>query len=145
MMLEQTKKAWNTFKKEITKGNDPYELKGSMYMTKKQIENGTATICLAYAKSYEAEIDYHQESSEKIKGYTTWTAEEIANSVKYHDELIAKYTEKMQKYGTKLNESKAKIEAITNSEAWKKFSAAVNVKGTELEEQNNCYYMRIYY
>ena len=144
-MLEQIKKDWNTFKKEITKGNDPYELKGSFYMTKKQIEKGTATICLVYAKSYEAEIDYYQRASEKLKGYNTWTAEAIANRIKEHDEIIAKYTAKLEKHGTKLNEAKWKIEAITNSEAWKKFSAAVNVKGTELEEKNNCYYLRIYY
>lgn len=39
------KKAWNRFKKEITK-DDRFDLKGSMYMTSQQIANHTATINL---------------------------------------------------------------------------------------------------
>ncbi len=40
------KKAWNRFKKEITKNDDKFNLKGCMYMTSQQIANHTATINL---------------------------------------------------------------------------------------------------
>jgi isopentenyldiphosphate isomerase len=60
------KKAWDNFKKEITKNNDPLKLKGKMYMNKTQLEKHTATICLGPV--------WNEESGQEVK--------DLANKIK---------------------------------------------------------------
>lgn len=136
MTNELIKKEWNKLKKELTKGNDPYGLKGCMYMMKKQLENRTATIMLANAFTYEEMIEYYKERIEALPN---------SNKLAEYEQGLAHYTSLLERFGTRANEAKWKVEEITSTKAWEAFAEAVGVDSLRTEEMQNCLYLRINY
>lgn len=139
------KKAWNTLKRNLVKGGDPYEVNGCMYMTARQIQNHTATILLTNLTPYETRIKTLEETIDMIMSYDSWTDEEKSKSKTRYEEQIVNCKEKLNKYGTVRNEAEITVKNITSTDAWKVFAETVNVKSLHYEEKENCLYLRINY
>ena len=146
MNANDIKKAWNTFKRELKKELD-FDLTGCCYMNAKQIKKRTATISLCNCFDYDWEIEYSRKSIERVNSYDTWTAEEKKRHEQYELDMIAYYEANREKYGKKSNEAKAKTEAITRTQAFKKLSECIGVCGVclELDESEAIYRLRINY
>lgn len=149
MTANEIKNAWNTFKKEIKK-ELTFDLTGCCYMNAKQIQNGTATICLCNDIEYDNDIAESLSSIERVNGYNAWTAEEKKRSEAKQREYIKFIENQKATYGTKANEAKTKNDAIIASNAYKKLAASIGIHDAELEFVHkwaglNLYQVRISY
>ena len=149
MNANEIKTAWNTFKKEVKK-EVSFDMTGDCYMNKKQIENGTATICLCNDIEYDREIDRVMKRIAKVNDYDSWTAEEKKNSEIRDMEEVRKYETLKATYGTRSNEAVTKFAEITETKAFKKLTEIIGITRTEKElvkkwEGLSVYQIRIHY
>lgn len=133
----EIKKAWEVMKKEIKK---ELGIEGGFTMNVKQINNRTATYLVCTNRSYEDEIAYREREIARVMAFTSWTDEEKAKSKAETEQVIAKYAERLAKYGTKENELRVTRDEIVNSKAFKKFASNFESVTTEFEEKENFYY-----
>lgn len=124
----EIKKAWNIFKKELTK--EDVNSCGTFSMTARQIANRTATILVCSNIPYAEQIERENKSLAQVMGYDSWTDEEKARSKEFHDVKVAIYKRDMEKFGTKENELKVTLEQIKNSNAFKKFCIDAEIEDT---------------
>lgn len=143
--LSEIKKLFTKFKKAGIK--EGLNINGCCYMTAKQLENRTATILLVACPdySYESEIDYLADTIERVKGYDTWTPEEIENSVRENTLRRERVKKLLKTFGTKSNEADYECKQIVSSNAFKAFTSAVGVVQTSIEKNKNGYYLRLCY
>ena len=145
----EIKKAWNTFKKEIANEID-LDLTGCCYMNAKQIANGTATITLDLDWSYDDEIAYYHREIERV---SAWDGDDKERGERYargYSEKISRIEARKAAHGTRENETRNKVEQITNSAAFKKLAATIGIQSTALElghysRNLNTYQIRINY
>lgn len=150
MAANEIKKAWNTFKKEITKEITTFNLTGACYMNQKQLANGTATISMAADIPFDTEIARCYRSIERVNGYSSWTDAEKKKNEEYYTRCIKAYEHLKATYGTPANEAETEYLAITSSKAFQKLAEAISIKRTELELVNkgrglDVYQVRIHY
>lgn len=143
--LTEIKKLFTKFKKAGVK--EGLDINGCCYMTAKQLENRTATILLVACPdvSYESEMDYIVDTIERVKGYTTWTPEEIENSVSRNTLRLENVKRLQTTFGTKANEADYECKRIVSSNAFKAFASAVGVVQTAMVKNKNGYYLRLSY
>lgn len=142
METKEVKDLFNKFKKAIKK--EGVDLTGRCYMNAKQAKNGTATIFLATKFEFDPFIASIKDDIARVQSYDSWTAEEKAKSKAHSETHIAFLEAEKAKYGTRLNQAKALIEEIANSQAFKKFCEAVGA-ACGMEEKENAYYLRLNY
>lgn len=142
MTNAEIKKAWEMMKKEIKK---ELGFEGGFTMSQKQINNRTATFLVCNTIPYETEIRRTQEIINRVMGYDSWTDTEKARSKAKSEECIADYTARMKQFGTKENEVQETLTKVTNSKAFKKFAGNFENVLAEVEEMQDCYYIRFCY
>ena len=143
--LSEIKKLFTKFKKDGIK--EGLNINGCCYMTAKQLENRTATILLVACPdfSYESEIDSIVNTIERVKGYDTWTPEEIENSVRSSTRRLENVKRLLKTFGTKANEADYECKQVVSSNAFKVFASAVGAVQTSVEKNKNGYYLRLSY
>ena len=143
--LSEIKKLFTKFKNAGVK--EGLDINGCCYMTAKQLEKRTATILLVACPdySYESEIDYLADTIERVKGYDTWTPEQIENSVRSSTHRRERVQKLLKTFGTKANEADYECKRIVSSNAFKAFASAVGVVQTSVEKNKNGYYLRLCY
>lgn len=143
--LSEIKKLFTKFKKDGIK--EGLNINGCCYMTAKQLENRTATILLVACPdySYEREIDDIADSIERVKGYDTWTPEQIEACVNRETLRSERVKKLLKTFGTKSNEADYECKQIVSSNAFKAFTSAVGAVQTSVEKNKNGYYLRLCY
>lgn len=143
--LSEIKKLFTKFKNAGVK--EGLGINGCCYMTAKQLEKRTATILLVACPdfSYESEIDTIIDTIERVKGYDTWTPEEIENSVRSSTRRLENVKRLQKTFGTKANEADYECKRIVSSNAFKAFTSAVGAVQTSVEKNKNGYYLRLCY
>ena len=143
--LSEIKKLFTKFKNAGVK--EGLDINGCCYMTAKQLEKRTATILLVVCPdySYESEIDSIVDTIERVKGYDTWTPEEIENSVRSSTRRLENVKRLQKTFGTKANEADYECKRIVSSNAFKAFTSAVGAVQTSMEKNKNGYYLRLSY
>ena len=143
--LSEIKKLFTKFKNAGVK--EGLDINGCCYMTAKQLEKRTATILLVACPdfSYESEIDSIVDTIERVKGYDTWTPEEIEDSVRSSTRRLENVKRLQKTFGTKANEADYECKRIVSSNAFKAFTSAVGVVQTSMEKNKNGDYLRLCY
>lgn len=143
--MKYHKQLWDTLKKELTKDGDPYDLEGCMSLSVQQFRGRIASILLNNLVPYEKEIKAREEAIAKAMTYENWTDEAKAKFKAENEEVISKYVERLNLYGTKRREAEVKIEKITATDAWKVFAESVGVKRLYLDTRGGVLYLLVHY
>lgn len=143
--MKYHKQLWDTLKKELTKDGDPYDLEGCMSLSVQQFRGRIASILLNNLVPYEKEIKAREEAIAKAMAYENWTDEAKAKFKAENEEVISKYVERLNLYGTKRREAEVKIEKITATDAWKVFAESVGVKRLYLDTRGGVLYLIVHY
>ena len=143
--MKYHKQLWDTLKKELTKDGDPYDLEGCMSLSVQQFRGRIASILLNNLVPYEKEIKAREEAIAKAMNYENWTDEAKAKFKAENEEVISKYVERLNLYGTKRREAEVKIEKITATDAWKVFAESVGVKRLYLDTRGGVLYLLVHY
>lgn len=143
--LTEVKKLFTKFKKDGIK--EGLNINGCCYMTAKQLANRTATILLVECPnySYETEIKDITETIERVKGYKTWTPQQIEQSVNSDIRRLEHVKNRLNTFGIKANEAVYECKKIVSSNAFKAFVESVGAVQTHMETTRNGIFLRLSY
>ena len=140
--MEEIKKAFKKFQKDCQKETG-FDLTGCCYMTKRQMQNNTATIIICNSISYETLIQYYANSISKAMDWDD-TKERKASIVESNLKYLSRLSADFSQYGTKENYFQKMCEKILNSKAWETFSTQYNVTMCR-EEDDSVMRIRLFY
>lgn len=140
MESKEIKKAFEQMKKDLKK---ECGISGGFTMNAKQIVNRTATYCVRSSRPYETLIASAKRDIADAQNMADhdW----VADFTKRSYEKIHKWEMLMSEYGTPFHQTKAEMNRIARSAAFKKFQDAVGETRMTIEEKDNAYYIRFTY